>query len=268
MAIINTYDKNSDLRCYGCNIFEATESVLKSFPREYGNCYYRNLETLKLYELDQLSEVSYAGYYDADLNIVEFKKVIALGHELFHMASNDLTTGRFGVLSDDEKDGIGLTEGMTEYFNAKAYNLEIPSAFHLEVFCVTMLENVPNIFRTYFIPSHDDFLALFPDKDNAHHFLKSVDLYTDMYMTYLHNYHSGAESTYEYLNFKGAITDVLNSLVTMELSIENDPRKLELYARKFLKLFSGDRLPDIFPTVYPEYQSFANELVDKRIRKK
>ena len=265
MKIIETYDKNSNLRCYGRNIFKTMDGFFKLFPSEYSNCYYHNLETLKIYKVDQLNEISYAGFYNANLNTLTFKKTIALSHELFHMASNDLINRRFGVISDDSIYGNGFTEGMTEYFNTKAHNLQIPSAYQFEVFCVTMLEDVPNIFRTYFIPNYDNFISLFPNRELACHLVKSVDLYTDMYMTYWHYYCLGDTSLYEYLNFKDVINDIIIDLIEIELSFENDSNKLEQYANKFLNYICSNKLPSLFQTIYPDLCENANFLIKNRI---
>lgn len=221
MKVINIYDKNSDIRSYNRNIFRATESILKQFPKEYSNCYYKNLETLELIQVDKLSIASYLGYYDDDANVIFFREKSAMGHEMFHMASNDLENGTYAFQS---KMGIenGLIEGMTEYFNTKAYNLEIPSAYQFEVFCITMLEDIPNIFRGYFIPNNKDFISLFPNKRDIYSLLYSSNIYNDKYSDYMDECYSGKDITCNFRELRQIIKHVLTSLVDIELSIEKD----------------------------------------------
>ena len=267
MKVINLYDKNSDIRSYGRNIFKATEEVLAMFPDEYGECYYKNLESLELIQVDKLINESLLGYYDDEANVIFFRDKNAMGHEMFHMTSNDLENGNYAFLS---KMGIenGLIEGMTEYFNTKAYYLEIPSTYQFEVFCVTMLEDIPNIFRPYFKPNSKEFISLFPNKKDIYSLLYSLNTYNDLYLKYMEEYYSGKDITNNSKEFKLVIHDVLTNLIDIELSIEKDPDMLRKYGYKFMDYIGGDKIPSLTDDIYPNVYEYADKLIDKKIRKR
>ena len=267
MKVINVYDKNSDIRSYGRNIFKATEEVLSMYPKEYSDCYYKNLESLELLYVDKMPNSSLLGYYNDEANVIFFSEKSAMGHELFHMASSDLENGNYAFLSKLELEN-GLIEGMTEYFNTRAYNLEIPSAYQFEVFCVTMLEKIPNIFRPYFIPNNKDFMSLFPNKRDIYSLLYSLNIYNDMYLNYMEEYYSGKEITTNFKEFRKVIHNVLVSLVDIELSIEKDPYNLKQYGYKFMDYLSSDKIPALTEDIYPKCYQYADKLIDKKIRKK
>ncbi len=267
MKVIKVYDKNSDIRSYNKNIFRATEALLAKFPKEYSNCYYHNLESLELIQVDRFEEASLSGYYSDEANKIFFKNKSAMGHELFHMASNDLVTGEFAFSS---KMGIevGLIEGMTEYFNMKAYGLERPTAYPLEVCCVTMLEDIPNIFKSYFIPNHKEFISLFPNRRDIYSLFYSLNVYNEMYADYMEAFCSGKEWNVDMNSLRNVIKDVFNSLVSIELSIEKDPSMLRKYGFKFMEYMGSDRLMVLAEDLYPKYYEYADKLIDKKIRKR
>lgn len=267
MKVIKVYDKNSDIRSYNRNIFKATESVLATFPYEYGNCYRHNLETLELIQVDKMMDPSIAGYYNTEANVIYFNNKQAMGHELFHMASNDLINGNYAFEGKMQIED-GLIEGMTEYFNVKAYGLEIPGAYPLEVFCVTMLEDIPNIFRPYFIPSYKDFIKLFPNRRDIYSLFYSLDAYSEMYMQYLNQCCSGEMITVDMNLVRNTIKDVFNSLLAIEFSLVCDDKELRKYGNKFMEYIGSDRLGVVFEELYPKYYEYADKLIDKKIRKR
>jgi len=267
MKVIKVYDKNSDIRCYNKNIFKATEALLANFPREYSNCYYHNLESLELIQVDKFMEASLSGFYNPQANVIRFKDKSSLGHELFHMASNDLENGNYAFAS---KVGIedGLIEGMTEYFNMKAYGLPGPTAYPLEVFCVTMLEDIPDIFRSYFIPNNRTFINLFPNRRDIYSLFYSLDAYNEMYMDFLETAFSNGENNIDMNLLRDTIKDIFNSLVEIELSLEEDPRELKKYDYKFMEYIGGNKLAILERELYPKYYEYADKLIDKKIRKR
>ena len=267
MKVIKVYDKNSDIRCYGKNVFKATENLLAQFPEEYSNCYYHNLDTLELIQVDKFMEKSLSGFYNPQANTIHFKDKSSLGHELFHMSSNDLLGGNYAFAS---KMGIedGLIEGMTEYFNMKAYELNGPTAYPLEVFCVTMLEDIPGIFKPYFVPSNKDFIKLFPNRRDIYSLFYSLDVYNEMYMDFLETAFSNDENTVDMNLVRNTIKDVFNSLVEIELSLEKDPRELRKYDYKFMEYIGSNKLAILEQELYPKYYEYADKLIDKKIRKR
>lgn len=267
MKVIKVYDKNSDIRCYNKNVFRATESILAQFPYEYGDCYRHNLETLELIYVDKMIDPSLDGYYNTEANVITFNNKGALGHEMFHMASNDLVNGNYAFESK-MKIEAGLLEGMTEYFNMKAYNMDGPSAYPFEVFCVSMLEDIPNIFRPYFIPNSKDFIKLFPNRRDIYSLLYSLDAYNDMYLQYLEELYANQAITVDMNSFKDTIKDVFNNLVAIELSMVDDSAGLRKYGHKFMEYVGSDRLMTLFQEFYPKYYEYADKLIDKKIRKR
>lgn len=267
MKVIKVYDKNNDIRSYNRNIFKATESILAQFPYEYGDCYRHNLETLELLQVDKMRDPSLDGYYDDKSNKIFFNKKNSLGHEMFHMASNDLMNGNFAFESNMLIEA-GLIEGMAEYFNMKAYDLDGPSAYPFEVFCVSMLEDIPHIFRPFFIPSSKDFISLFPNRRDIYSLLYSLDSYNEMYTQYLSELYCNQEITVDMALFKNTIKDVLSSLINIELSLEKDSHMLKKYDYKFMEYIGSDRLTTLFEEFYPKYYEYADKLMDKKIRKR
>ena len=267
MKVIRVYDKDSDLRCYNRNIFKATESVLSEFPHEYGDCYRKNLETLELIQVDKFFDASMAGCYDNEANAIYFNKKAALGHEMFHMASNDLES-ETNAFSSKKAIELGLIEGMTEYFKMKAYDQDMPGAYPFEVFCVTMLEDIPNIFKSYFIPNHKEFISLFPNKRDIYSLLYSTDSYNKMYLDFLEADCAGKDPTIDMNLLRNTIKDAFNALVEIELSLEQDPHELKRYDYKFMEYVGSNRLGLLFQELYPRYYEYADKLIDKKIRKR
>jgi hypothetical protein len=162
----------------------------------------------------------------------------------------------------------GLIEGMTEYFKMKAYDQEKPGAYPFEVFCVTMLEDIPDIFKSYFIPNNKEFIGLFPNKRDIYSLLYSLDSYNKMYMDFLEADYAGKEQPVDMNLLRNTIKDTFNALVEIELSLEKDPYMLRKYDFKFMEYIGSDRLGLLFQELYPKYYEFADKLIDKKIRKR
>ena len=267
MKVLKVYNKDSNIRCFGKNVFKATESFLATFPQAYGDCYRQNLETLELMKVDEFVDASMAGYYNTQANVIYFNNGNAVGHEIFHMASNDLVKGDYAFYSHKDIENA-LIEGMTEYFTAKAYDLERPGAYPFEVFCVTMLENIPDIFKSYFIPNDKEFISLFPNRRDIYSLLYSLDIYNGLYLDFLEADCSGKESNIDINLLRDSIKDSLGALVDIELSLEKDPRELKKYDFKFMEYVGSDRLGLLFQELYPKYYEYADKLIDRKIRKR
>ena len=267
MKVIEVYDKNSNLKSYNKNIFKATEAILATFPKEYSKCYYDNLDTLELVQVDKMVDASLLGYYNDRANAIYFTKKHALGHELFHMASCDREKDANAFAGGMEIEDA-LIEGMTEYFNVKAYGLDGPTAYPLEVFCVTMLEDIPNIFKPYFIPNNKEFISLFPRRRDIYSLLYSLDVYSGMYMDYLEAAYNKKECDINMRMLRDTIKDVFNSLINVELSLEDDPHELRKYGYKFMEYLGGNDLAILEQELYPKYYEYADRLIDEKIRKR
>lgn len=267
MKIINVYDKNSNILCHGKNVFDTTKRYLYKFPKEYSECYNYNLDDLLLFEVDRMTDETMTGYYDSDANKIFYVDKNSLGYEMFHMASNDMVNNQYAFESKMDLEA-GLIEGMTEYLAMKAYGLSKPGSYSFEVFCVTMLEEIPNLFGPYFKPSHNDFINLFPNKRDIYSLLYSLNAYNDIELDYLDSKYNDSDIAIDQTVLVESIQDTLNSLIAIELSVENDQKKLKLYGNKFMDYLSSDFVRHILCDLYPGYLGYAEELVKKKIRKK
>ena len=268
MKVHEIYDKNSAILDHGKNIFKTTETYLARFPEQYGECYRRNLETLELIKVDRLDDKSQVGIYNAEANIILFAKNFSLGHELFHMASNDTISKQYAFESKLCVEN-GLIEGMTEYHHMRAYDLKLPGAYSFEVFAVTMLEDIPNIFESYFIPKEKGIFSVCPNKKDMYALLCSLDLYNALTLEYLSELYSGDENpTIDKSEIRRTIKHVIDSLISIELSLHNDKRELNNYSDKFMDLLSSDFIADIVPYFYPSYISYADKQIKQRIKER
>lgn len=268
MKVLEIYDKNSDLRYYNKNIFLLMDEFFKTFPKEYSDNYYRNLETLKLFKVDSCYEKSEGGFYTPD-NMLFFCKKGSIVHELMHMASYLMGTDKIGFsivnrsfLED------GLQEGMTEYLAQKALKLDRARGYHFESFCVSMLDTIPNIFKPYFIPNKEEFISLFPNERDIYSLMYSLNYYNQEAVDYINSLIKGIDPDIEEVILQKSIRDTLDTLIDIELSIEKDPRELEIYSEKYMDLLGDYMIDLIVGEIYPNYKNYANKQINKRIRSK
>ena len=99
MKVIEIYNKNSNILDHGKNIFKTMDKYMNKFPSEYRECYDKNLETLEILKVDRLDDRSEAGVYNPEVNNIVFSKNFSLGHELIHMATNDMSNQQFAFES-------------------------------------------------------------------------------------------------------------------------------------------------------------------------
>ena len=267
MKVIEIYDKNSNIMDHGKNIFKTTSEYLKRYPQEYSKCYYKNLETLELIKVDRLDDKSKAGVYNPEANNILFSREFSLGHELIHMATNDINNQQFAFESKLYIED-GLIEGMTEYHHMKAYNLKLPGSYSFEVFTVTMMENIPNLFEPFFVPKEKGILDICSDKIYIYGLLYSLNAYNQMMLDFLDSEYNGNEVLIDKVETRRAIRHVIDNLISIELSIENDLKKLNEYGDKFMDLISSDFVGDIVPLFYSNYITYADKEIKKRIRSK
>ncbi len=268
MKIINMYDQYSDIRCRGKNVFKTMRTFLAKYPEEYSECYYYNLDYLKLFKVDKMVDEAMAGEYDTSANVIFFKDNEALGHEFFHMASNNIVDGQYAIESNI---GIeyGLIEGMTEYLYNKAYGLPNPTAYSFEVFVVKMLEDIPRLFEPYFIPNHDNFISLFPNEKDIYSLLYSLNVYSDAYYEYIASSYSTDNKSVDLGKIIENIEDTIDNLISIELSMHgNSIAKLSIYGDKFMDLIGSDNLKNKFKDVYPNYIKYAEKQIKRRIRER
>ena len=267
MKVYEVYNRDSIILDHGKNIFKTTEAYLAKFPERYSACYKHNLETLELIKVDRLDDKSQVGIYNPEANTIVFAKNLSLGHELFHMVSNDTVSKQFAFESKLCIEN-GLIEGMTEYHHMKAYNLKEPGAYSFEVFAVMMLEEIPNVFESFFVPREKGILSICPNKKYVYALLCSLDLYNELTLEYLSELYAGEEASIDKNEIRRTIRHVLDSLISIELSRSDDKHELNCYGDKFMDLLSSSFVSDIVPAFYPGYANYADKQIKKRIRER
>ena len=268
MKVLEIYDKDSDIRCYGKNIFKTMDKFLSKLPSEYGECYYHNLETLCLFKEDRFPDGISTGLYNSSANSIFFTRGDNLGHELFHMASNDLVNKQYAYESPL---GIehGLIEGMTEYLNTEAYNLNRPNSYCFPVFCVMLMKDIPDLFKPYFVPSHENFIKLFPKARDIYSLMYSLNVYNDNIYDYLASEYGAGDCLVDLTTIIESVESTIDNLISIELSFDGrDKSKLNIYGDKFMDLIRSSHLRDNFKYVYPNYDKYAEGQIKKRIRER
>ena len=265
MRVYEVYDKNSKILDHGKNVFKTTEAYLAKFPECYSECCNRNLETLELIKVDRLPDNSNDGVYNQWANKIVFSKNSSLGHELFHVASTDSVNERAAF---ESYLGIedGLIEGMTEYHHIMAYDLPEPGVYSFEVFSVMMLEDIPNIFKSYFIPDEKGLFEVISDKKALYGLLWSTNIYNQMTVEYLSQIYASEEGKIDRNRLRMTIRDVIDNLISIELSRGLSKKELNSYGDKFMDLLSSTFVSDIVPYFYPNYVNYADKQIKKRIR--
>lgn len=271
MQILEIYDKNSNLRCHGKNIFRTMDNFLGKYPLEYRRLYDKNIETLQIFKCDTFDRKISNGYYDASDNIILYTDGISLGHELFHLASNDIDKGISSIESDLGYEH-GIDEGMTEYLYMLAYGLIEPDCYEFQVFAINMLDNIPDLFKYYFIPNHKEFIKLFPNRKDIYNLIFSLDIYHENnngYLEYLYSSEEEDKNSLIDINLaRKSIREVINNLISIELSLEKDNVKLKKYSEKFMDLIGSKNLALLVKAFYPKYYEYAELQVKERILKR
>ncbi len=267
MKVIEIYDKNSIILDHGKNVFKTMDYYLRKFPESYRKCYDKNLETLELLKVDRLNDASLNGLYIPEDNIIIFEKNYSLGHELFHMCSNDRDNEQFAFESALEIED-GLIEGMTEYHHMKAFGLKEPGAYSFEVFTVTMLENIPNLFESFFVPKTKGILDVCPNRKALYGLLYSLSMYNDMLLKYLAATYTDEDALFSMTEVKRTIKHTIDNLISIELTVEKNEHNLKEYSEKFMGLISSSFVGDVLPELYPNYDEYAEKQLKKRIKER
>ncbi len=267
MKVIDVYDANSNLRCHGQNVFDTTRTYLRRFPAEYSACLEYNLKTLELIKVDKIDNDFMTARYNTDENIIEFKTSSALGHEMFHVASNDMVNKQYAFETRLNIE-MGLIEGMTEYLYMDAYNLIRPSSYDFEVFTVMMLDHIPGIFKPYFVPSCRGLIGLFPVRKHIYGLLYSLETYNRVMIDYLASIYTDENVLVDLEEYVDAYKYTLANLINIELSIEKNPAKLKRYRDRCLDLLNTSWMHDTMQNTYPDYFEYSERYVTKRIKEK
>ena len=157
------------------------------------------------------------------MNTIVFSKNYSLGHELMHLASSDREHQQLAFES-----GLcienGLIEGMTEYHHMMAYSLCEPEGYCFEVFSVMMLEDIPNIFESFFVPKERGIFSVFPDRRTVYGLLYSIDEYNQLMTSYMSSLCAGENPTLNKSETIMVVRHVIDNLISIKLSICNDKK--------------------------------------------
>ena len=266
MEILEVYDKTSDLRYMGKNIFDAMDMFFCLFPKKYSKNYYRNLKSLKLFKVDDFYDNELDGYYDMNNNTLFFSDVSVIGHELMHMASYDVVKGNYAFDNNDEDISNGFIEGMTEYLTIMLWGENYISSYYFETFCASMLSNIDGIIKSYFMPNYDNFINLFPNKKDIYSLMYSLGYYSLKTEKIVDVTDVDKIEVLDRLKIKEAIKNTINSLINIELSYEKDINNLIEYGDKFMDLITVDNVKEYLLNLCPEYLDYAYCQVKQRIR--
>lgn len=260
MKVLNIYSKKDldILTCRGQVISKVMDDFFKMFPLEYRENYDKNLETLEIYRVDEMMEIDDFASYVPELNALMFSMEDSLFHELMHMSSANLEKKLFAFCKAGQRTlwENGLLEGMTEYLGCMAANVK-PNTYFFECFVVSMLSSIDNIFEPYFIPSYDRLISLFPNKRDICSLMYALDFY--------HDNIDKRTSKEEINKIRNSIKGVIDSLIDIELSFDNDFNKKKLYVDKFMDLIMDCNVDMILKDIYPEYADYAFYEINKRV---
>ena len=265
MKVIEIYDRNSNILDNRKNIFKTLDKYMEKFPSSYRKCYDENVRSLELFKVDRIGDGAQSGIYNPEDNTIAFGKCYALGHELIHMATNDREKSQFAFESKMAIEN-GMIEGMTEYHHMQAFDLKLPGAYSFEVFTVMMLEDIPNLFESFFVPRENGILDICSDKKNVYSLLWSLENYNQMSTDAVEASAAGNEVLIDRVETRRCIRHVMDSLIAIKLLQTSDKKELETWGDKFIDLIKSDLIGDITPAFYPQYKEYAEKMIKKRIR--
>ena len=131
-----------------------------------------------------------------------------------------------------------------------------------------MLENIPDLFRPYFIPNHKDFINLFSSRKDIYSLLYSLNTYNELSLDFLATTYTQEAILIDMDILINSIRDTFNNLISIELSMEKDNYKLDEYGDKFIDYLMSDSVRFILSELYPNYLKYAEKQINKKIRKK
>lgn len=267
MKVLDIYGKKDldVLTCNGGIASEIMDDFFSNFPKLYKDNYDKNGETLEIWKIDEHYSGATGGeYYDLH-NLILLRKYSSLIHELMHMSSCDYITRNSAFFKS--KQGplfeMALVEGMTEYFASLALKSK-PTDYFFEVFTASMLDNIEGIFEPYFIPNHDRFISLFPNKKDIVSLMYSLNYYSNKTEAMALG-EIEIDEDVVMTRIEHSINDTIDSLINIQLSMKMGRKNDKLYGEKFMSLISGDDLVHYLGDFYDDYLDYANDQINKRI---
>ena len=265
MKVLGIYDKREldKIKVNGRTITEIMENFFRMFPVSYRENYDNNIKTLELWRIDEHYEGCLGEYSDTH-NLIMYRQASAIIHELIHMSARNPETQNNAFIKSRKEQLFEnpLIEGCTEYLSSLALH-EKATSYFFEVFCVSMLSNIDGFFEPYFIPSYDKFISLFPYKKDIISLMYALYFYAENYC-YIDEY-DGKDKDFFVTRLQHAIQDVINSLISIELSFKKGYKSNEMYGDKFLSLIKEKSLSCDLREIWKDYYGYADKQVKKRI---
>jgi len=217
---IDIFDRdNSELYYDNKYVLDIMDEFFDTLPLRYRRNYDINLDTVILVKDNY-------GKYFPDDNLIVFDRPLVLIHELMHMASYDRYLDVDGY-SDSYDNGVGITEGITEFLTMQAILKKIPSTYFLQVFAVEMLVYLLPVMEYYFIPDCDKFKSMFDNMELIDNLIYLLDYYT---------YHEVLDKPDEGVTLL-LVKKIIDDLMMIGMELKNKSYEFELYKNYFIRKY-------------------------------
>lgn len=268
MKVIDVYGKEglNKLILDGKSLSMIMDNFFSKYPKKYRENYDRNIETLEIWRVDDNFFSTLNGEYMEYRNLIVFKNECSLIHELMHLSSYDSINDKTAFVKTNNQFiyEMALVEGMTEYLAVEALSNK-PVEYFLELFTVSMLSEIDNIFEHYFIPNADKFINLFPNKKDIISLMYSLNFYFEKIDEFVDGKVLEEDYDDEIKRVGQSILNVIDSLIDIQLSFKKDDYENKIYAERFMDLISDDDLYSYLTDFNDKYLGYANREINKRI---
>ena len=89
-----------------------------------------------------------------------------------------------------------------------------------------------------------------------------------MTLDYLSALYAGEDVIVDKVDARRSIRHIIDNLISIKLSMENDQKVLNEYACKFMDLISSDFVSEMVPFFYTKYVEYADKQIKKRIKER
>lgn len=268
MRVLDVYSKEGldKLILEGKSLREIMDNFFMKFPKSYRENYDRNIETLEIWRVDDNIFSALNGEYMEYRNLLIFKNECSLVHELMHLSSYDSINDKTAFIKTNNQFLYenALVEGMTEYLAVMALKNK-PVDYFFELFVVSMLSEIDNIFEYYFIPNADKFINLFPNKKDIISLMYSLNFYFEKIDELVDGKIFEDDYDLEIDRVGTSIINVIDSLIDIHMSFKYDDSANKIYADKFMDQISNDDLFSYLSDFNDKYLGYANREINERV---
>lgn len=257
--IYNSCDNFGKLTLVKNNSFRKIEKFFEGLPVDYSVNYFYNKNSLKIYEMDRVYlDANATGLYDPLENVICVSDIKdALTHELIHMCSCDRISYKdkvkmFGEYKNKSDELYLISEGIVEFLSS-LIDKRVVDAYNFESFVARML-----------FVSDESVLKYFFNADNYGFLYNIFDEKELMNVLYNLSYIVSSEYVDTPDEYRKCFHVLLNSLLNIELSKENNACRLLIYRDLFLELLKDEEIKDMLNGNYKDYHNYARRLVDNK----